>query len=111
MAGVLTEGRERLKETDSTLMTAILVIAVLYCAREAFIPLALAGLLSFLLAPAADRLEQLKLKRLPAALMVVLLCLAALGGLGLVLLGQVYNLAVELPQYQQNVTGKINSLA
>ena len=107
---MLNEARERLRGTDSALMTAILVAGVLYFARDIFIPLALAGLLSFLLAPAANWLERWKLKRLPAALMVILLCVAALGSLGWALLGQVYNLAVELPQYQQNVTEKINSL-
>ncbi|QNI31938.1 AI-2E family transporter [Alloacidobacterium dinghuense] len=60
-------------------MTAILVAGVLYFARDIFIPLALAGLLSFLLAPAANWLERWKVKRLPAALMVILLCVGALG--------------------------------
>lgn len=71
---MLSEARERLKGKDSALMTAILVAGVLYFARDIFIPLALATLLSFLLAPAANQLEGWKLKRLPAALIVVLVC-------------------------------------
>jgi predicted PurR-regulated permease PerM len=95
---------------DSALTTAILVGLGLYFARDIFIPLALAGLLAFLLAPAADRLERWRLKRLPAALIVILLCVAGLLSLGWALMGQVYNLAIELPQYQQNIAAKIESL-
>jgi len=107
---VLSETRENLKTTDSALVTGILVAAVLYFGREVFIPLALAGLLAFFLASPATRLERWGMKRTPAALLVILLSLAGVGALGWVVLGQIYNLAVELPQYQQNVTAKIGSL-
>lgn len=107
---MLSKARERLRATDSTLMTAILVVGVLYFARDILIPLALAALLAFLLAPAAQRLEHWRLRRLPAVLIVLLFCVLTLGALSWALLGQVYTLAVELPQYQQNVTGKISSL-
>jgi predicted PurR-regulated permease PerM len=107
---VLSATRDNLKTTDSALLTGILVMVVLYFAREVFIPLALAGLLAFFLAPAAIRLERWGMKRTPAALLIILLSLAGLGVLGWVVLGQIYNLAVEFPQYQQNITEKIGSL-
>ncbi len=107
---LLSETRETLKGANSSLVTGILALAVLYFAREVFVPLALAGLLAFLLAPVATLLERWGVKRTPAALLVILLSLAGVGALGWVVLGQIYNLAVELPQYQQNVTGKIESL-
>ena len=110
MASVLKEVREHLKSTDSTLVTAILVTAVLYFTREVFVPLAMAGLLAFLLAPVATQMERWGLKRTPAGLSVILLSLAGVGALGWVMLGQIYNLAVELPRYQQNVTGKVEAL-
>jgi predicted PurR-regulated permease PerM len=110
MPGLVGEKRETLKGTDSQLITGILIMAVLYFAREVFVPLALAGLLAFLLAPAATRLERWKLKKAPAALLVILLCVIGLGALGWAVLGQVYSLAVELPQYQQNVTDKVGAL-
>ncbi|WP_348269710.1 AI-2E family transporter [Edaphobacter paludis] len=99
-----------MSERNSGLVTGILVIAVLYFAREVFVPLALAGLLAFLMAPAAVRLERWGVKRAPAALLVIFLSLTGAGVLGWVMLGQIYNLAVELPQYQQNLTGKIETL-
>lgn len=109
-ARVLNEARDNLRERDSGLVTGILVIAVLYFAREVFVPLALAGLLAFLLAPAAALLERWRVRRAPAALVVIFLSLTGAGVLGWVMLGQIYNLAVELPQYQQNLTEKIDTL-
>ena len=107
---MLSEARDNLKRTDSALMTVILVVVVLYFAREVFVPLALAALIAFVLTPAAHRLERWGMKRTPAALLVIVLSLAAVAVLGWVLLGQIYSLAVEFPQYQQNVSDKIGSL-
>jgi predicted PurR-regulated permease PerM/GAF domain-containing protein len=107
---LLSESREKLKVPDTSLLTAVLVMAVLYFGREVFVPLALAALLSFLLVPASALLERLGIRRAPAALIVVFVSLAAIAALGWVMLGQIYNLAVELPQYQQNITQKIGSL-
>ena len=79
-------------------------MAALYFGREVFVPLALAALLSFLLVPASALLERWGIRRGPAALIVVFVSLAAIASLTWVMLGQIYNLAVELPQYQQNIT-------
>jgi predicted PurR-regulated permease PerM len=57
----LSETGDNLKTTDSALVTGILVAAVLYFAREVFIPFALAGLLAFFLASPATRLERFRL--------------------------------------------------
>ena len=111
MPTLVTDARRNLMGAGgSGLVTAVVGIAALYFAREVFVPLALAGLLAFLLAPAATRLERWGLPRAPSALLVIFLSLAGVGALGWVVLGQVYDLAIELPQYQQNLTGKVNSL-
>ncbi len=107
---MLSEARENLKRSDGTLLTGILVVAVLYFAREVLVPLALAGLIAFVLAPAALRLERWGMKRTPAALLVILFSLAGVAVLGWVLLGQIYSLAIDFPQYQQNVTDKVESM-
>src|SRR6478752_10125778 len=85
-------------------------MAALYFGREVFVPLALAALLSFLLVPLSARLERWGLPRAFASLLVVFLSLAAVATLGWVMLGQVYNLAIELPQYEQNINQKIDPL-
>jgi predicted PurR-regulated permease PerM len=107
---VLGEARERLKRTDTSLLTATLILAALYFARAVFVPLALAGLLAFLLRPAASWLERRGARRTPAGLLVIFIALAGTAALGWVTLGQIYNLAIELPRYQENISKKITSL-
>jgi predicted PurR-regulated permease PerM len=107
---IVSEAREKLKVPDSSLLPAILVMATLYCGREVFVPLALAALLSFLLVPVSALLERWGMRRTPAGLLVVFLSLVAVTALGWIMLGQIYNLAVELPQYKENINQKIESL-
>ena len=51
----------------------VVVVAGLYFGREIFVPLALAILLSFALAPPVRWLRRLRMPRLPAVLVVVTL--------------------------------------
>lgn len=104
------EARDRTKSNGTGLIAGILILAVLYFARDVFIPLALAGLLAFLLTPLANRLERAGIRRTPAALLVIALAFSVLTATGWVVLGQIYNLAIELPQYQQNITDKVQKL-
>jgi predicted PurR-regulated permease PerM/GAF domain-containing protein len=107
---LLNDANQNLKRTDNALLTGILVVVVLYFAREVLVPLALAGLIAFVLAAAASRLERWGMRRAPAALLVIFFSLSAMAVLGWALMGQIYSLAKDLPQYQENVTGKIESL-
>ena len=54
---------------------AALIIAGLYFGREIFVPVALAVLLSFVLAPFVRRLQALRLPRVAAVLLVVIVVL------------------------------------
>lgn len=83
--------------------------AALYLAKEVLIPLALAILFSFLLAPAVRRLERW-LWRVPATLLVVLLAVALIGSVLAVAGQQALALAAQLPQYRQNIVEKIHRL-
>ena len=67
-----------------TVVVAVVVVAALYLARSMLIPITLALLLSFLLAPLVNLLRRVHLGRIPSVLLAVLLALAvilALGGL------------------------------
>ncbi len=101
---------DRRRNRVNGFFVTVLIVAALYFGREIFIPLALAGLVAFLLAPVATRLEHWGVQRTIAGLLVIGLSFASICAVGWVVLGQVYNLAVELPQYQQNVTKKIDTL-
>jgi len=88
----------------------VIAIAALYLAREVLIPLALALLLSFLLAPAMVRLQHWGLGKTLAALVVVALSFVGLIFICWVGFGQAYNLTLELPAYRQNISTKLRAL-
>lgn len=93
-----------------TVLVTATVIAMLNFAREVFIPIALAVLLSFLLAPAVRRLRRLRLGRVPAIGLTVLLAFAAIAGIAAVIAEEVTSLAEQLPEYRYNLESKIRSL-
>ena len=63
-------------------LLALIVVAVLFLAREVLIPVALAVLLSFVLAPAVRRLEEWRLPRAGAIVIVLLAAVGIVFGLG-----------------------------
>jgi predicted PurR-regulated permease PerM len=88
----------------------VLVTTSLYLAQKILIPLALAVLLAFILAPVVDVLHRRGLWRVPSVLLVVVLALLLVGGIGLALTFQLKSLAADLPQYQTNIAQKIAGL-
>ncbi|HUQ73575.1 MAG TPA: AI-2E family transporter [Burkholderiales bacterium] len=92
-------------------MIALLIAAaVLYLAKEVLVPLAMAILLSFLLAPLVRRLEQWKLGRVPSTLIVVLLGFGVIFGVAGLAGSQALSLAAKLPEYRHNIVSKIHAL-
>jgi predicted PurR-regulated permease PerM len=94
----------------SSVIALLITAGVLYLAKEVLIPLALAILFSFLLAPAVRRLEQWKLGRVPSTLIVALLAFAAVTGIAAVAAMQAVSLGAKLPEYRHNITKKIHTL-
>ncbi len=94
-----------------TVLSLTVVIVALYAAQEVLIPLALAVLVSFLLAPVVRHLERLKLPRGPSVLVVVLLTFAVLGLIGWMMFHQVQSLATDFPKYQVNIRTKFEALS
>jgi predicted PurR-regulated permease PerM len=92
----------------AVLVTAT-VIAILYFAREVFVPITLAILLSFLLAPAVRCLRQLRVGRITAVTLTVMVAFMAIAGFAAVIVGEVSSLAQQLPEYQYNLETKIRS--
>jgi predicted PurR-regulated permease PerM len=88
----------------------VLVVACLYWAQVVLIPVALALLVTFLLAPVVSRLERWHVPRVVAVIAVVLLGLAVVIGVGAVLVTQVIDLGEELPKYQDNIKEKISDV-
>jgi predicted PurR-regulated permease PerM len=99
-----------LSSKTSSAVGLLVAAAILYLARDVLIPLALAILLSFLLAPLVRRLEHWKLGRLASTLIAVVLGFAIIGGIGLVAARQALSLAGKLPEYRENIREKIHAL-
>lgn len=94
----------------SSLALLVVVIAALYFGREIFVPLALALILAFALAPAVSWLRRRRVPRVPAVIGVVAFAFLAIFAFGVVVAGQVSQLAGNLPQYQYNIQDKIRTL-
>jgi predicted PurR-regulated permease PerM len=93
-----------------TLATLTLVAAIIYFAKSVFIPIALAALLSFLLAPLVTRLQRWKSPRVVAVVASVVFAFSIIGVVGWLVTAQTLHLIERLPQYQNNLQAKISSL-
>src|SRR6516165_4592390 len=92
------------------MVVAALIIAALYFGREIFVPLALAVLLSFVLAPFVIRLHSWRIPRTLSVLIVVFFGFSIIFSLGGLMVSQATRLAAKLPGYQQTLSDKIESL-
>lgn len=91
-------------------VVGVVVFGALYWAQVVFIPIALAIFLAFLMNPLVRIVERRGLGRIPSVIVVVFLAALALGGLGLLIGGEVAALTARLPDYTANVREKIKSL-
>src|SRR5277367_732755 len=96
--------------SNEPLLVLGLVLLTLYFARDLLIPLAMALSLNFLLAPAVIRLERLRVPRLPAVLLVVLLASSFIAVTGWVVVRQLLDVASDLPSYRQNIDDKLAAI-
>jgi predicted PurR-regulated permease PerM len=96
--------------TLATLGSIVLVAAALYWAQRVLVPVALAVLIAFILRPAVDALERLRLGRIPSIILVVLIALLIVGGFAAVVSAEIINLARDLPQHEDRIVAKIKLL-
>jgi predicted PurR-regulated permease PerM len=94
----------------ATVLIVAAIVAALYFGREVLLPMALAVLLSFVLAPPVKLLQRLYLPRFAAVTIVVLLAFGVIFGLATLMFTQVSQLAGDLPRYQSNLGEKIQTL-
>jgi AI-2E family transporter len=87
----------------TTLLFVVVIVGCVYVGREVLVPMALAILLSFALAPPVEL-------RSVAVIGVVLFAFAGVFSLGGLMISQVNQLASDLPRYQSTLQEKIKSL-
>ena len=99
---------ESLSAISNVLLSAF-IISALYFGRDLLVPLALAGLLTFMLAPLVTRCQRW-LGRVGAVLLAVMIIFAVTGAAGWVLTRQAVDLANKLPDYKENIRSKLHSI-
>jgi predicted PurR-regulated permease PerM len=93
-----------------TCLTVGSVVAFLYFARDVIVPITLAILLSFLLAPVVRRLLRWHFPRVAAVTLTVVIAFVALLGFAAIVVQEISSLAQQLPEYRSNLETKIRSL-
>jgi predicted PurR-regulated permease PerM len=105
-----TQATGWLRDHSSRIMTAGIILALLYLARSVLIPLALAIVLSLLVTPLIRALRRLRIGKAPSVLVAVaaltVLCVGVAAALGT----QILHIAESLPQYESNVQRKLKTL-
>jgi predicted PurR-regulated permease PerM len=96
--------------TLAALMFAVVIVACLYFGREVLVPIVLAVLMSFVLAPPVRVLQGWRVPRILAVIIVAAAAFAALFSLGGLMVSQVNQLATDLPRYQSTLREKIRNL-
>jgi predicted PurR-regulated permease PerM/methylmalonyl-CoA mutase cobalamin-binding subunit len=101
-------------EMDHPIIITFLILAIIafmYFAAEVLKPLALAILLSFALAPLVRLMQRrMRMPKVPAVVLTVLVSLGLLGGICAVVWGQLSGLAEDLPRYQRNIQAHLSSV-
>jgi predicted PurR-regulated permease PerM len=87
-------------------VVGVVVVVALALGRDVLIPITLAILLSFVLAPAVELLKRLWLPRVPAVLIAALLALGGMVVLGVLIGTQIAGLAAEIPRYTYTIERK-----
>src|ERR1022692_4191364 len=106
----LTEATGWLREHSSRTMTAGIILALLYLARSVQIPLALAIMLSLLVAPLIRALRRLRIGKASSVLVAVAALTVSCVGIAAALGTQILHIAESLPQYESNVQRKLKTL-
>ncbi|MBZ9602044.1 AI-2E family transporter [Phyllobacterium chamaecytisi] len=92
------------------IIVAIAIVAALYFAREIFVPLALALLLTFALSPLVTRLHRSGVPKGVAVLSVVTTAFLVIFIFVSIVASQLTVLAQNLPSYQYNIETKIRAI-
>lgn len=91
-------------------IVAFIIVIGLYLGQVVLVPLALAVILSFVLAPAVQLLKRAGLPNAPSVILVVMVAFSVIFGVGALITQQVASLAQELPRYQITLKEKIGAL-
>ncbi len=90
--------------------TLIAALAILYLAREVFIPFAFALALSLILTPLATWLQRIRIGRIPSVVIVMVAMLTLTGVVSWMVANELIDVVDHLPTYGENIHNKIQKL-
>nr|WP_232365185.1 AI-2E family transporter [Salinimonas marina] len=112
MKETLADSSNLLKHSSyMTLIGLSLVVAILYFAKAVIMPIAVAVMLTFLLAPLVIRMQRIGLPRVVAILVTVIIAFSIIAATFWTISVQVVSLAEQLPGYEQTIRGKLRQLS
>jgi predicted PurR-regulated permease PerM len=88
----------------------VMIVATLYFGKEVLMPVTLALLLAFVLAPVVNLLRRVHLGRVPSVLLGVTLGLCVILAIGSVIGSQIAQLTADIPQYATTVETKVSNV-
>jgi predicted PurR-regulated permease PerM len=93
-----------------SLVTVTCGLGLLYFGRDVLEPLALASILSLVIAPLIRSMRRAGLRHLPATLLSVLFATTCLVGIGIVLAFQLVAVTADLPKYRAAIRTKVSAV-
>lgn len=101
---------ERMSSGARVIAGLALLTACLYFGADLLMPLAVAILVGFLLAPVVSAIERIGLGRVPAVIVTLGLLVSLLGGTGWVASNSISGLAADSARYRENLRAKAQTL-
>ncbi len=92
------------------LVTGVVVVGALYLAKDVLVPIVLAVLLAFVVAPLVALMRRLWIGRTLSVVIAMLMALAVVGLTGAVIGQQVAGIAPDLPKYAERIQKKVTAL-
>lgn len=102
---------DSLRNLSASLIIMTLVVAALVVGKAIFIPLAIAIIIAFVLAPLVRQLAARGVPQPVAAVAVLALALLLVVGLSFAVSAQLLSLTADLGSYQQNLVNKVRAIA
>ena len=94
----------------ASVITGVIVVCGLYFGQQVLIPITLSVLLSFLLAPLVTALRRMHLGQFLSIFLAVLATVLVLAGIGALIAAQIVQLAADLPEYQEAIEQKVETV-
>ncbi len=97
-------------DASRVLTSFVLIVAILYFGKEVLVPVTLALLLAFILAPLVELLRRAHLGRVPSVLLGVIVALGIILAIGGVIGTQIAQLSTDIPKYAATVETKVANI-